>query len=157
MIQIGLETPNLLYLDIVTKLMKSPYSIGMIGGKPSSALYFVGLHRDNFLFLDPHYVQNSSNIDNIESLLDSYFCDNVKTMKTKNISPSLALGFYLRNSLEVKNFYYYLKELSKINEESFFLGLEKSSGEYDDFKITVNQMKDFSKGGMLSSSWELIE
>lgn len=156
MIQIGLEAPGLNYLEIVGKLMKSQYSVGMVGGKPSSALYFVGLHRDNFLFLDPHYVQSSANVENIDLLLDTFFCENTKSMKTKNISPSLGLGFYFRNPLEIKNFYYFLKELSKNNEDSFFLGLEKSSVEYDDFKVNVNFMKD-TKTRNLSNSWELIE
>ena len=157
MIQIGLETPGLNYLEIVGKMMKSQYSVGMIGGKPSSALYFVGLHHDYFLYLDPHYVQNSTNMDNINNLLDTYFCDNIKTMKTKNISPSLALGFYLRNPEEVKDFYKFLNALSNTHQDSFFLGLEKCSAEYDDFKISINQMKEFSKGKDLSASWEIIE
>lgn len=157
MIQIGLETPSQNYLEIVYELMKSPYSLGMVGGKPSSALYFVGLHKDNFLFLDPHYVQNGSNIKNIDDLLDSYFCENIQSMKSKNISPSLAMGFYFRNSLEVKDFYYFLKGLSKNYEESFFLGLEKSSAEYDDFKFTVTQTKECGNLQALSGSWELIE
>jgi len=157
MIQIGLEVPSPNYLEIVCELMKNQNSLGMIGGKPSSALYFVGLHRDNFLFLDPHYVQNSSNVHNIDDLLDTYFCENIKSMKMKNISPSLALGFYFRNSWEVKNFYCFLKDLAKTHEDSFFLGLEKSSAEYDDFKFTVTQTKDSAKGRTLSSSWEIIE
>lgn len=153
MVQIGLETPGLNYLEIVKMFMKSPYSIGMVGGKPSSALYFVGLHQDDFLYLDPHYVQNSTNLKNIDALLDTYFCENIKTMKAQHISPSLALGFYFRNALEAKDFYYFLQKISKTNEDSFFLGLEKNSSKYDDFKNNLNQINEKN----LSASWEIIE
>ena len=39
--------------------MDLPYSIGMIGGKPHEALYFLGRIKDNLIYLDPHYVQES--------------------------------------------------------------------------------------------------
>ena len=32
---------------------------GVIGGKPQKALYFLGLHNDEFIYLDPHYVQSA--------------------------------------------------------------------------------------------------
>lgn len=156
MIQIGLETPGIHYLEIVKKMLKNPLSIGMIGGRPSSALYFVGVHQDEFLYLDPHYVQNATNRSNIDHLLNTYFCDNIKTMKTQNISPSLALGFYFRNPFEAKSFYYFLQEMSKTYEENFFLGLEKSSLEYEDFKININQNIE-NRTRNLSGSWEIIE
>lgn len=32
---------------------------GVIGGKPEKALYFVGKHKDQFIYLDPHYVHDA--------------------------------------------------------------------------------------------------
>lgn len=34
-----------------------PHSIGIIGGRPGSSLYFVGTQEQNVLFLDPHETQ----------------------------------------------------------------------------------------------------
>ena len=33
--------------------------MGAMGGKPDMALYFVGMQRDELIFLDPHLVQES--------------------------------------------------------------------------------------------------
>ena len=33
--------------------------MGAMGGRPDQALYFTGLQRDELIFLDPHFVQDS--------------------------------------------------------------------------------------------------
>lgn len=33
--------------------------MGAMGGRPNQALYFVGLQKDELIFLDPHLVQES--------------------------------------------------------------------------------------------------
>lgn len=37
-------------------ILDMPECIGIIGGKPRSALYFVGYQDDNFMMMDPHFV-----------------------------------------------------------------------------------------------------
>lgn len=32
---------------------------GVIGGKPKKALYFLGRHNEDYIYLDPHFVQNA--------------------------------------------------------------------------------------------------
>lgn len=53
---IGMDTPEIEYLNMAIKMMDFKYSLGMIGGKPKKALYFVGRIDDNFIILDPHFV-----------------------------------------------------------------------------------------------------
>ena len=60
--RIGLNSAEENYLHVLSEMMKSKYFKGVIGGKPSKALYFLGLHNENsFIYLDPHYVQSASN------------------------------------------------------------------------------------------------
>lgn len=33
--------------------------MGAMGGRPDQALFFVGLQRDELIFMDPHFVQES--------------------------------------------------------------------------------------------------
>lgn len=152
MIQIGLDSPNPKYIEIVNEILRSPYSLGMVGGKPAAALYFVGLHNDKYLYLDPHYVQPSTSSSNIDSLLETFFCPHIKSINNINISPSLALGFYFRTPWDSRIFFNMLENLSKKYEEDFFLGLERNSGEYEDFKFSSYQVKERT----LSGSWEII-
>jgi cysteine protease ATG4 len=39
--------------------MKFSQFRGVIGGKPKKALYFLGRHDKDYIYLDPHYVQNA--------------------------------------------------------------------------------------------------
>jgi cysteine protease ATG4 len=50
----------MVYKNSLCKIFKSPYSIGIIGGKPNSSYYFVGFQDDELVYLDPHKVQEIS-------------------------------------------------------------------------------------------------
>jgi cysteine protease ATG4 len=41
-------------------MMALKYFRGIIGGKPKKALYFVGRKDDEYVYLDPHYVQTAN-------------------------------------------------------------------------------------------------
>ena len=45
------------YVPQLQTVLTWPHSIGIVGGRPSSSLYFVGFQGDNVLFLDPHETQ----------------------------------------------------------------------------------------------------
>jgi Peptidase family C54 len=45
------------YVPQLRTVLTWPHSIGIVGGRPSSSLYFVGFQGDNVLFLDPHETQ----------------------------------------------------------------------------------------------------
>ena len=148
--QIGLDTPSPLYLPIVDELLKSPFSLGIAGGKPASALFLVGIQGERYFYLDPHFVQETvGGLDGRGG--ESYFCGNVRSINKKNISPSLCFGFYLRNLGEVRYFFYWLKNLSKIHGENFFLGLEENSEDFLGWEGGVG------KSGELNESWEIVE
>lgn len=45
------------YVPQLQTVLTWPHSIGIIGGRPGSSLYFVGTQEQNVLFLDPHETQ----------------------------------------------------------------------------------------------------
>lgn len=45
------------YLPQLQEVLRWPQSVGIVGGRPSSSLYFIGCQDQNVLFLDPHEVQ----------------------------------------------------------------------------------------------------
>ena len=55
--KLGLSACNPDYFPMIKQMMEFPQFVGLIGGKKSNALYFVGYHRNKLLFLDPHYTQ----------------------------------------------------------------------------------------------------
>lgn len=50
------------YLTQLKIVMQWPQSLGIIGGRPSSSLYFFGYQDDNIIYLDPHASQDVSGI-----------------------------------------------------------------------------------------------
>ncbi len=57
-IRLGLDKIHQSYFKIIKKYMKLPQFVGIIGGKPKKAFYFVGMKEaeDKLIFLDPHIV-----------------------------------------------------------------------------------------------------
>ncbi len=45
------------YIPQLLETLKWPQSLGIVGGRPSSSLYFIGCQGEQVLYLDPHDVQ----------------------------------------------------------------------------------------------------
>jgi cysteine protease ATG4 len=58
-VRLGLKRIESEYFDPITKCFDMPQCVGLIGGKPNFALYFVGHQDKHLIFLDPHYVQEA--------------------------------------------------------------------------------------------------
>lgn len=48
------------YIPQLLEVLKWPQSLGIVGGRPSSSLYFIGCQGEQVLYLDPHDVQEVS-------------------------------------------------------------------------------------------------
>jgi cysteine protease ATG4 len=59
-IMLGREKLAKDYFQTVKFLLEMPQSLGIIGGKRRSAVYFIGLQGDSLFYIDPHYVQKAS-------------------------------------------------------------------------------------------------
>ena len=46
-----------MYIAQLRAVLTWRQSIGIIGGRPSSSLYFIGFQHEHVLYLDPHEVQ----------------------------------------------------------------------------------------------------
>ena len=78
--------------------------MGIIGGKPNHAHYFIGCIGDDLLFLDPHTSQPIVRCDPSQPASDSsYHCSTAGRLPITRLDPSIALGFYCRNEEEVED------------------------------------------------------
>ena len=48
---------NSVYIAQLRAVLTWRQSIGIVGGRPSSSLYFIGFQHEHVLYLDPHEVQ----------------------------------------------------------------------------------------------------
>ncbi|XP_064639372.1 cysteine protease ATG4B-like [Lineus longissimus] len=91
-LRLGLSEMNEVYVDSLKVCLTLKQSVGIIGGKPNHAHWFVGYVGDELVYLDPHttqlYVDNPADDDS------SYHCMYSSRMKITQLDPSIALGFY---------------------------------------------------------------
>jgi cysteine protease ATG4 len=99
-VRLGVENLNPIYHRSILDLFKVPYCVGIAGGKPNSAVYFVGVEKNDLLYLDPHFARHALILKqndeySIEELM-TYHCDTVRKINVSTLDPSLLLGFYCK-------------------------------------------------------------
>ncbi|MBO8695554.1 cysteine protease ATG4, partial [Staphylococcus aureus] len=75
-----------------------PQSLGVIGGRPNHALYFIGFVGTDVIFLDPHTTQQigmlpNKDIETEHKIDHSYHCQQINRLPILNMDPSLAACF----------------------------------------------------------------
>uniref|UniRef100_A0A7S3PFP9 Cysteine protease n=2 Tax=Aplanochytrium stocchinoi TaxID=215587 RepID=A0A7S3PFP9_9STRA len=103
-VRLGLNYINPDYIPALLKILKFPQCVGMIGGKPSHSLFFIGSQDTRLLYLDPHTVHDAATNENCEDTsfpdkenITTYHCNDPKLMAASEIDPSLAIGFYCKS------------------------------------------------------------
>jgi cysteine protease ATG4 len=104
-LRLGLDVLNPIYLDSIKKVFEIPQTLGIMGGKPKSSLYFVGYQEDDVFYLDPHTVQKtigkgSQAITNYKS----FHCSVPRKMRILDMDPSMALGFLCQGRADFEEF-----------------------------------------------------
>ncbi|XP_071537688.1 cysteine protease ATG4B isoform X3 [Panulirus ornatus] len=104
-LRLGLSEMNPVYFSGLKKCFKMPQSLGLLGGKPNHASYFIGFMGDELVYLDPHTTQEAGSIgkklteEEVE-LDKSYHCSYAHRMPFDHLDPSLALCFYCGSEKE---------------------------------------------------------
>lgn len=110
-LRLGLSTVNEIYYAQLMEYLEFPQSLGFIGGKPNSSLYFVGYQDDDLIYLDPHVVQPT--VTPRHDVQDStYHCHQPLKMHITELDPTLAIGFYCRTPTDFEDLCVRLQTLS---------------------------------------------
>lgn len=75
--------------------MTWPWFRGCLGGIDKKALYFVGAKEDEYIYLDPHYVQTA--VKDMGEDNQSYRCHSFRRCKNTQIAPSIGTSFYIKS------------------------------------------------------------
>ncbi|KAI6196784.1 Cysteine protease [Aphelenchoides besseyi] len=105
-IRLGVEKVNESYYEHVQKLFHFPCFLGFVGGYPKHATWVVGCTEQILFHLDPHTCQKYVQLDGTEddTHYETFHSKNVGWMNMKNMDPSCALGFMIRNATELREF-----------------------------------------------------
>ncbi|CAG2232344.1 ATG4 [Mytilus edulis] len=93
-LRLGLTDINAVYIESLKKCLSFTHSVGIIGGKPNQAHWFVGYVGDKLIYLDPHTTQVSVDLNDHLSNDDSFHCPHPCMMNILELDPSIAVGFY---------------------------------------------------------------
>lgn len=97
-LRLGLSEINPIYIEGLKKCLELEASMGIIGGRPNQALYFVGHVGDDILYFDPHTCQRSGRIGNKETQAEietdeTFHQRSAGRMPFTSMDPSIAVSF----------------------------------------------------------------
>ena len=117
-LRLGQDKFNMEYKDAVKACLSLPQSAGIIGGRPRHALYFIGHHGDNLLYLDPHTTQSAVVCSDSTGMVpdQSYHCGQPDRMNIGDLDPSVALVSHFSKIFLIRkpfclNLLLYMKEI----------------------------------------------
>uniref|UniRef100_A0AAQ6A6W8 Cysteine protease n=1 Tax=Amphiprion ocellaris TaxID=80972 RepID=A0AAQ6A6W8_AMPOC len=142
-VRLGGEKTNPEYFDFAKGILSLEYCIGIIGGKPKQACYFVGFQDDSLIYMDPHYCQSFVDVSTSDFPLQSYHCPSPKKMPFSKMDPSCTIGFYSRS---VQDYERIRQELSKVLQPSAkekYPAFTFVQGHGRDYDLTVTTAGDF--------------
>lgn len=103
-LRLGAEKLNATYAPQLTNFLTLESCIGIIGGRPKHAVYFVGYQDDKLIHLDPHYCQETVDVWRPNFPLWSFHCRHPRKMNLSKFDPSCCVGFYFKTLEEYLEF-----------------------------------------------------
>ena len=99
-LRLGLSEVNPIYINALKKSFEIPGTVGLVGGRPNQAYYFIGYVGDEALYLDPHTTQKCGRIGEKNSQHEiemdhSYHQKFAERITFEKIDPSLAMVFII--------------------------------------------------------------
>lgn len=105
-LRLGITEVNPIYVAGLKRFFQLPGNVGMIGGRPNQALYFIGHVDDEALYLDPHTTQPAGQAvgdksTEAEQQADAMFHQrHAGRIAFAAMDPSVALAFVCRTRQE---------------------------------------------------------
>ncbi|KAK3093883.1 hypothetical protein FSP39_021420 [Pinctada imbricata] len=93
-LRLGLTDINSVYFESLKICLSFRQSVGIIGGKPNHAHWFVGYTGNKVVYLDPHTTQPFEDLDVPSTSDEHYHIPYPCMMNISELDPSVALGFY---------------------------------------------------------------
>lgn len=127
----GLRKLNEEAYDKILKVFDIPTNIGIIGGYNTKAYYFIGRCDNKIIYLDPHYVQEAISLEKIgnNEVIETYIPRDILYISIKEVSPTLSIGFAIKDMRSFKNlmkilmsqiFYFKEREIHRAKTFSLF-------------------------------------
>lgn len=122
-VKLGVNAVNEYYWDDVKLALRSKFSVGIAGGRPSSSLYFVGYQGNELIYFDPHTPQPS--LHPSKSLSQTCHTLNFGKLVLSDLDPSMLIGVLISGEDE------WLQWKKEVNDSKIFNVLQESPCDLD--------------------------
>ncbi|XP_065207751.1 cysteine protease ATG4B [Planococcus citri] len=153
-LRLGITDINPIYFNAFKACFTFQQSLGIIGGKPNHALYFIGCVGNEVIFLDPHTTQPFGSVQYKQKEQErktdcTYHCQNASRLPLVQMDPSVAACFLCRVESEFDSLCELIKEnlLSTTNQP-----LIEICEERDHWRTTTNPQDSFNVLDLSDSS-----
>ncbi|KAJ6241661.1 cysteine protease atg4 [Anaeramoeba flamelloides] len=103
--RLGVEKINPQYIEPLKEVFTFPQTLGIVGGKPNTSLYYIATQDNSLYYLDPHKTQTTIETLNQEVFnTQSYHQNSIYRMKITGMDPSMLFGFLLKNQNDYFDF-----------------------------------------------------
>lgn len=100
-LRLGLHQPNPCYFGAIRAVLRLPQSVGILGGRPSHAVWIVGsVEHGDLICLDPHTTYSASEDELTPEDDLTHHCNNPILLALSQLDPSLVLGFVCTSEAE---------------------------------------------------------
>ncbi|KJE90162.1 hypothetical protein CAOG_01509 [Capsaspora owczarzaki ATCC 30864] len=102
-IRLGLnQSINPVYIPALKATLELPQCLGIIGGKPNAAHFFVGTVNENVLYLDPHVVQDAA-MELTPDTVESFSVAVLSKMAISDVDPSMCAAYLCSSVAELED------------------------------------------------------
>ncbi|KAG5851164.1 hypothetical protein ANANG_G00090130 [Anguilla anguilla] len=150
-LRLGLSDINEAYIETLKQCFMLPQSLGVIGGKPNSAHYFIGFVGEELIYLDPHTTQPAVEpCEDGQVPDDTYHCQHPPCrMHICELDPSIAVGFFCRTEDDFDDWCLRIRKLSCSKEGLPMFELVDSQPSHLINTDVLNLTPDFSDSDRL--------
>ena len=123
---LGFSKVDRKYKYFLDRFLNVSSNFGVLGGFESSAYFIIGTDcKDNYFYLDPHYVKESLNFEYLKDseILDDFFKKSVFKIKYDKLSNSVSFVFFLEGKEDFEEFWDAVEDLEKFFGDDFFLSV----------------------------------
>ncbi|KAG1047456.1 hypothetical protein G6F43_010096 [Rhizopus delemar] len=133
-LRLGIDSLHPTYYGGLKACFELPSFVGIVGGRPNSSLYFIGLKGDELIYLDPHYsrpaLETKSLAQYTRKDFNTYHCTIPRKVHISNIDPSMLVGFYCQNISDFESLCQQITKTSK--NHSAIISVEQSAPVYEE-------------------------
>eukprot|EP00123_Amoebidium_parasiticum_P020554 comp5229_c0_seq1/m.1265 comp5229_c0_seq1/g.1265 ORF comp5229_c0_seq1/g.1265 comp5229_c0_seq1/m.1265 type:complete len:395 (-) comp5229_c0_seq1:26-1210(-) len=155
-LRLGLDTIQASYVSQLKDMFTLPFTLGIVGGRPNSAYYFVGWHGNNVLYLDPHTTQPIVvPADDGYFPTPSYHCQSVSSIGFESVDPSLALAFYLGSEEQRNEFCKHFTEL-RVGSTPLFTVMESMPHYYQEGNTQITRVPSVQEDDERDDEYDFV-